>query len=61
MDKTERIRIEQLPEAEKWKEMDRLDPLFEHPNIQPFEELTEESVRKDEVMVQCLLTGKCER
>ena len=61
MNKAERVRIEQLPEAEKWKEMDRLDPLFEHPNIQPFEELTEESVRKDEVMVQCLLTGKCER
>lgn len=55
MNKKERIRIEQLPEAEKWKEMDRLDPYFEHPNIQPFEELTEESVRKDEVMVQGLL------
>ena len=52
MDKAERIRIEHLPEAEKWKEMERLDPYFEHPNIQPFEELTEESVRKDEVMVQ---------
>lgn len=55
MDKKERMRIEQLPEEEKWKEMDRLEPYFEHPNIQPFEELTEESVRKDEVMVQCLL------
>ena len=55
MSKAERIRIEQLPEAEKWKEMDRLDPSFEHPNIQPFEELTKESVHKDEVMVQCIL------
>ena len=55
MDKTERIRIEHLPEADKWKEMDRLDPLFMHPNIQPFEELTEESAHKDEVMVACLL------
>ena len=52
MEKAERIRIEHLPEAEKWKEMERLEPYFEHPNIQPFEELTEESVRKDEVMVQ---------
>ena len=52
MPKTERVRIEQLPEEQKWKEMERLDPYFEHPNIQPFEELTEESVRKDEVMVQ---------
>ena len=56
MDKKERVRIEQLPEEEKWKEMDRLDSTFEHPNIQPFEELTEESIRKDEVMVQCLLS-----
>ena len=55
MDKSERIRIEQLPEAEKWAEMERLEPYFLHPNIQPFEELTEESVRKDEVMVQCML------
>ena len=52
MKKSERVRIEQLPEEQKWKEMERLDPYFEHPNIQPFEELTEESVRKDEVMVQ---------
>jgi hypothetical protein len=55
LDKDERIRIEQLPESEKWKEMERLDPWFVHPNIQPFDELTEESVRKDEVMVQCIL------
>ena len=55
IDQAERIRIEHLPEAEKWKEMERLEPYFEHPNIQPFEELTEESVRKDEVMVKCLL------
>lgn len=52
MPKAERVRIEQLPEEQKWNEMERLDPYFEHPNIQPFEELTEESVRKDEVMVQ---------
>ena len=52
MGKAERVRIEHLPEEEKWKEMERLEPYFEHPNIQPFEELTEESVRKDEVMVQ---------
>ena len=52
MSKSERMRIEHLPEEEKWKEMERLEPYFEHPNIQPFEELTEESVRKDEVMVQ---------
>lgn len=52
MDKAERVRIEQLPEEQKWKEMERLDPAFEHPNIQPFEELTAESVRKDEIMVQ---------
>ena len=52
MSKAERVRIENLPEEEKWKEMERLDPYFLHPNIQPFEELTEESVRKDEVMVQ---------
>ena len=52
MEKKERVRIEQLPEEQKWKEMERLEPYFEHPNIQPFEELTEESVRKDEVMVQ---------
>ena len=52
MPKSERVRIEQLPEEQKWKEMERLEPYFEHPNIQPFEELTEESVRKDEVMVQ---------
>ena len=56
LDKAERIRIEQLPETKKWKEMDRLEPFFIHPNIQPFEELTEESVRKDEIMVQCLLS-----
>ena len=55
MSKAERIRIEQLPEAEKWKEMERLEPFFEHPNIQPFEELTEESIRKDEVMVNSML------
>lgn len=55
MDKAERIRIEQLPEEQKWKEMERLEPYFLHPNIQPFDELTEESVRKDEVMVQCQL------
>ena len=52
MPKSERMRIEQLPEEQKWKEMERLDPYFEHPNIQPFDELTEESVRKDEVIVQ---------
>lgn len=52
MEKSERMRIEHLPEEQKWKEMERLEPYFEHPNIQPFEELTEESVRKDEVMVQ---------
>ena len=52
MDEAERIRIERLPEEEKQKEMDRLDPFFLHPNIQPFDELTEESVRKDEVMVR---------
>lgn len=55
LDKHDRVRIEHLPEAEKWKEMERLEPYFFHPNIQPFEELTEESIRKDEVMVQCLL------
>ena len=55
MDKAERIRIEQLPEAEKWKEMDRLEPYFEHPNIQPFDELTPESVHKDDVMVNSML------
>ena len=44
-----------LPEEQKWKEMERLEPYFLHPNIQPFEELTEESVRKDEVMVNCML------
>jgi len=55
MNKKERMRIEQLPESQKWVEMEKLEPYFEHPNIQPFEELTEESVRKDEVMVQCLL------
>ena len=52
MDKAERMRIEHLPEAEKDKEMARLEPFFEHPNIQPFEELTQESIHKDEVMVQ---------
>lgn len=56
LDKAERIRIEQLPEEKKWDEMSRLEPYFAHPNIQPFEELTEESVRKDEVMVHCLLS-----
>lgn len=55
MDKKERIRIEQLPEAEKWKEMERLDPYFLHPNIQPFNELTPESVHKDEVMTECMM------
>ena len=55
MEKTERVRIEHLPEEEKWKEMERLDPFFLHPNIQPFDELTEESIRKDEVMVQNML------
>ena len=55
MDKAERIRIEQLPEAEKWKEMERLEPYFEHPNIQPFDELTPESVHKDDVMVNSML------
>jgi hypothetical protein len=55
MDKSERMRIEHLPEEQKWKEMERLEPYFLHPNIQPFEELTEESVRKDEVMVNCML------
>ena len=61
MNKAERVRIEQLPEEEKWKAMDLLEPSFEHPNIQPFDELTEESVHKDEVMVQCLLQEKYER
>lgn len=55
MDKKERIRIEHLPEAEKWKEMERLDPYFLHPNIQPFDELTAESVHKDEVMTKCMM------
>ena len=55
MNKAERIRIEQLPEAEKWKEMERLEPYFEHPNIQPFDELTPESVHKDDVMVNSML------
>ena len=55
MDKSERMRIEHLPEEQKWKEMERLEPYFLHPNIQPFDELTEESVRKDEVMVNCML------
>lgn len=55
MNKAERIRIEQLPEAEKWKEMERLEPYFEHPNIQPFDELTQESVHKDDVMVNSML------
>jgi hypothetical protein len=55
MNKKERMRIEQLPESQKWVEMEKLEPYFEHPNIQPFEELTEESVRKDEVMVNCML------
>lgn len=52
MEKSERVRIEHLPEEEKMKEMERLDPYFLHPNIQPFEELTASSVHKDEVMVQ---------
>ena len=52
MEKNERVRIEHLPDAEKDKEMERLDPYFMHPNIQPFEELTENSIHKDEVMVQ---------
>lgn len=55
MNKTERIRIEHLPEEQKWKEMERLEPYFEHPNIQPFDELTPESVHKDEVMVNSML------
>lgn len=55
MDKKERIRIEQLSEVDKYKEMDKYDPLFMHPNIQPFEELTAESIKKDEVMVNSLL------
>ena len=52
MPKAERMRIEHLPEEEKEKEMKRLDPYFMHPNIQPFEELTENSIHKDEIMVQ---------
>ena len=55
MTKAERTRIEKMSEADKYREMDKLDPLFMHPNIQPFEELTDESVQKDEVMVQSLL------
>ena len=55
MDKKERMRIEHLPEAEKYREMEKCEPLFMHPNIQPFEELTEESIRKDEIMVHSLL------
>ena len=55
MDKTARTRIEHLPESEKWKEMERLDPYFLHPNIQPFSELTEESIHKDAVMTECMM------
>ena len=55
MSKAERVRIEQLPEEEKWKEMERLEPYFEHPNIQPFDELTQDSIHKDEVMVNSML------
>ena len=58
MDKAERMRIEHLPEDQKWKEMERLEPYFEHPNIQPFDELTPESVHKDEVMVNSMLNSK---
>ena len=35
--------------------MEKCEPLFMHPNIQPFEELTEESIRNDEIMVHSLL------
>ena len=55
MSKAERVRIEQLPEEDKWKEMERLEPYFEHPNIQPFDELTQDSIHKDEVMVNSML------
>lgn len=54
MDKAERIRIEHTPEPERQQLMNECDPYFMHPNIQPFEELTAESVHKDEVMTEYL-------
>jgi hypothetical protein len=54
MNKADRIRIEHTPEPERQRLMDECDPYFMHPNIQPFEELTANSVHKDEVMTECL-------
>ena len=55
MDKAERMRIEHTPEPERQRLMDECDPYFMHPNIQPFEELTQDSIHKDEVMTECLI------
>ena len=55
MDKADRIRIEHTPEPERQRLMDECDPYFMHPNIQPFEELTQDSIHKDEVMTGCLI------
>ena len=54
MDKKERIRIEHTPEPERQQLMNECEPYFMHPNIQPFEELTPESIHKDEIMTECL-------
>ena len=54
MNKADRLRIEHAPEPERQQLMNKCEPYFMHPNIQPFEELTPESVHKDEVMTECL-------
>lgn len=54
MEKAERLRIEHTPEPERQRLMNACEPYFMHPNIQPFEELTPESIHKDEVMTECL-------
>lgn len=54
MNKEDRMRIEHTPEPERQQLMNECEPYFMHPNIQPFEELTAESVHKDEVMTECL-------
>ena len=55
MAKEDRMRIEHTPEPKRQQLMNECDPYFMHPNIQPFEELTPESIHKDEVMTECLI------